>query len=115
MARTRDPQLLQAIGARVQRLRQERGFTQEVLAEAMGVEPTTVSRFETGARAMSLSTLALIARQLDVSLGDLLDVTREEPRPELAPELAEGLALLRRLEGERRAMAIRVLRELARG
>jgi len=115
MARRRDQQLLQAIGARVQRLRRDRGLTQEVLAEAVGIEPTTVSRFETGARAMSLSTLALVAQHLGVGLGDLLDVAREAPKPEHPPEVVEGLAILERFDDEKRAMAIRVLREIAKG
>jgi transcriptional regulator with XRE-family HTH domain len=57
-------------GTRVQRLRRERGFTQERLAEASGITVRTVQRIEAGNSA-TLETQALIARTLGVELGDL--------------------------------------------
>ena len=58
MPRNRDQELLRQIGRRVGQIRADRGLTQEVLAEAVGLEPVTVSRWETGDRALSVSTLA---------------------------------------------------------
>jgi transcriptional regulator with XRE-family HTH domain len=57
-------------GTRVQRLRRERGFTQERLAEASGITVRTVQRIEAGNSA-TLETQALIARTLGVELDDL--------------------------------------------
>ena len=69
MPRKRDQELLRDIGQRVAKARTDRGFTQERLAEAVGIEPVTLSRWETGQRAVSVSTLAHIAEVLQVGLG----------------------------------------------
>jgi transcriptional regulator with XRE-family HTH domain len=62
MPRQRDQELITGIGRRVAQARRDRGFTQEALAEAVGIEAVTLSRLETGDRALSLSTLASISK-----------------------------------------------------
>lgn len=115
MPRQRNENIIQAVGGRVAQARRDRGFTQEQLAEAVGLEPVTLSRWETGHRALSLSTLASIAEVLGVSLGDLLDVTREVPAPAHGPEEAELLRLFGRITLSGRDVVLRVARELAQG
>jgi len=114
MPRQRDHALLTALGARLAQLRRDRGWTQERLAEAMSVEPVSLSRWETGSRALSISVLAVAADKLEVSLGDLLDVEREIPQPSRDPDEVELLQLYRSLGEERRDLALRLLREVAR-
>ncbi len=113
MPRTRDHDLLRELGKRLARARQDRGWTQERLAEAVGLEPVSLSRLETGDRALSISTLAAVAGALGIGLGDLLDVERELPAVEHAPEAAEALRLLDRLDPDRRDLVVRLMRELA--
>ena len=113
MPRTRNPELLQQIGQRVAQARRDRGWTQEQLAETVGVEPVTMSRWETGDRALSLSTLAAIASALEVPLGDLLDVTRDIPAAEHAPEEGELLRLYRGLSESQQDIILRLARDLA--
>ena len=86
MPRNRDQQLLRDVGQRVSRARRDRGWSQELLAEAIGIQPTTLSRLETGDRAVSLSTLGRIAEALGVGLGDLLDVERDLPTIDHGPD-----------------------------
>ncbi|GMV42250.1 MAG: hypothetical protein AMXMBFR64_39660 [Myxococcales bacterium] len=112
--RSRDHELLRAIGQRVGRARSERGWTQERLAEATEMDPVTVSRWESGQRALSLSTLARIADVLGVGLGDLLDVGRELPTPEHSAEELELLRGFAALTTTRRDLVIRLVRELGR-
>ena len=113
MPRTRDQQLLRDIGQRVARARAARGYTQERLAEAIGIEPVTLSRWETGHRALSLSTLRAIAEALDIGLGDLLDVERELPRTEHGPNELELLRAFAGLTDARRDLVLKLMREPA--
>ena len=113
MPRRRDEQLLRDVGRRVAEARAKRGFTQEQLAEAIGIQPVTMSRWETGDRALSITTLANIADALGVGLGDLLDVERDLPGVEHGPEQAELLRGFDKLTPNRRELVLRLLRELA--
>jgi transcriptional regulator with XRE-family HTH domain len=93
MPRRRDNELLDQVGRRIQRLRLERGLTQRQLAEAVGVEPESVSRAETGSISFSLTNLSEVARVLCVGLGDLVDC--ERPAPPAPPPPQDHEELLR--------------------
>jgi len=114
MPRRRDAKLLEALGARLAVIRRQRGWTQEALSEAVGIEPVTLSRLETGDRALSLSTLAAAAGALGVSLGDLVDVERLAPAADVPADEAEVLRVFRALDEAKRDLALRVLREVGR-
>ena len=104
MPRRRDKELLQAIGQRVAKARKDRGWTQEALAEAVGIEPVSLSRLETGDRALSLSTLARIAEVVGVGLGDLVDTGRELPDAPHGPDDAEVLRAFQGMSRTRRQL-----------
>jgi len=95
-------------------VRKAQGWTQERLSEAVGIEAISLSRWETGTRALSLSTLALIADVLEVSLGDLLDIERPVPETDKLPGEVELLQLFRGLDAERRDLLLRLARDLAK-
>ncbi len=57
--------------------RRELGLTQAQLAEKMGIEPETLSRFERGKHLPSLGTLEKLADLLLVTVADLL---AEQPK-----------------------------------
>jgi len=114
MPRKRNQHLLQAIGGRVAEARQNRGLTQAVLSELVEIETVSLSRLETGNRALSLSTLYRISEALRVGLGDLLDVERPLATPELEAEEVELLRLFGSLEKSQRRLAIKLIQELAR-
>lgn len=114
MPKKRNTDLLAALGARLQALRKARGWTQEQLAEALDLQPVTLSRVETGDRAISISLLADAARVLGVSLGDLVDVDRAEPEATDDPVVSEGVALLKSLDPMGLDLGVRLLREVSR-
>ena len=113
MPRSRDQVLLREVGQRVAQARRDRGWSQEQLAEAIDIQPTTLSRLETADRAISLSTLGRIAEALGVGLGDLLDVKRELPAVDHTPEHAELLRLFDKLPKSRRDLVLKLVAELA--
>ncbi len=59
------------LGAKIQRLRKERGIKQEDLAEAVGMSVVTISNIETGETDTSVYTLFKIAQALRVHIKEL--------------------------------------------
>ncbi len=59
-------------GMRLKQIREKRGWTQERLAEKVGVSRVTIARIETANRKPSLELLERLAKVLKVNVGDLL-------------------------------------------
>ncbi len=59
------------LGRRIQKIRQEKGLTQEKLAEKVGVSTTWVGYIETGYRRPNLKLVYKIARILGVNVKDI--------------------------------------------
>ncbi|MCC8026687.1 MAG: helix-turn-helix domain-containing protein [Clostridium sp.] len=62
----------EALGERINRIRKEKGITQSVLAERVGIEPSNISHIERAASKVGLGTLVKIANVLECTLSDLL-------------------------------------------
>jgi transcriptional regulator with XRE-family HTH domain len=67
-----DKQLLRALGRRIAKRRQDKGMTQEQLAQKLRVSDTHVSYMERGERGPSLGMLQRIAKVLDTSIAKLI-------------------------------------------
>lgn len=63
--------LAERLGHRIARQRRAAGLTQAELAEKVGVQPETISRLETGKRAVSLEMMTLISESLSLELHEL--------------------------------------------
>ena len=63
---------MQRMGERIGILRQERGMTQSVLAERLGITPQAISKWERGLSFPDLSRLEELAKILEVSVDYLL-------------------------------------------
>jgi len=113
MPKKRNPDLLHALGRRVAQARADRGWTQEQLAEAIGIEPVSLSRLETADRALSLTSLGLIADALGLGLGHLVGVEADLPKPGLSPQESELLRGFSALSAARRDLVLRFVHELA--
>jgi transcriptional regulator with XRE-family HTH domain len=61
------------VRARLRSLRQARGWSLDVLGERAGLSASTISRLETGRRAISLDVLLPLARALQIDLETLLE------------------------------------------
>ena len=71
-----DKQLLTQFGQRIRELRQERGLSQEQLADETGFHRTYIGMVERGERNLSLSNVAILAKVFELSISELLDFTR---------------------------------------
>ncbi len=65
-------------GKHLQSLREAKGYSQEQLAEMIGVEFQTISRIETGYYFTSYENLQKIANALNLTLKDLFDFSENE-------------------------------------
>ena len=65
--------LEQLVAARVRQARKRADFTLEQLAQKIGVETTSLSRYERGLRGFSLEMLERVTKALGVSIGSLVD------------------------------------------
>lgn len=61
-----------AIGKRIRQLRIERGWSQAMLAEKSGVEPSNISHIERAATKLSLPTLVNISNAFEVTLDEIV-------------------------------------------
>ena len=89
-----------AIGRVLRELRLNRNIKQLELAQALGVTRATVTRWELGSRAMTVSTLLAIADLLDAPASLLLPERHQAPVSDtlVAPEQAAIRAIDHMLE-----------------
>ncbi len=78
-------------GEKVKHLREEKGMTQQTMAENLYVTRQAVSRWECGARYPDLLTAKKIAKILDVSLDELLSGEEIKEKVETEPVLAKPI------------------------
>jgi transcriptional regulator with XRE-family HTH domain len=122
VARDRDDDFYGMLGGRIRKLREDRGWTQEELAQAIAIEPATLSRYENAKKTFPLDVLRRIAGSLRVPLGQLI-VDGGTGTPKLAdaptydrhadPRHIELLDVWRKIPSGRRKLALRLLRTLA--
>lgn len=62
------------VGQRIREWRLRRELSQAEVARLAGITQASLSNYENGKRDLPLSTLLGVARALNVSLGDLLDL-----------------------------------------
>ena len=86
-----------AVSATIRRLRREKGLTQEALAQAMGVSPQAISKWETGQTMPDITLLLPLSKVLGIGVNELLGGDRRkelEERFQKAIPFGEELTLL---------------------
>ncbi|HBN8046707.1 TPA: helix-turn-helix transcriptional regulator [Pseudomonas aeruginosa] len=68
---------IKALGKRLKHLRESIKWTQAQLAEKLGCEPITISRYERGQSAMGIDTLGEIANALELPIAAFFIKTSE--------------------------------------
>jgi transcriptional regulator with XRE-family HTH domain len=71
------------------RLREERGLSQQGLADASGVNKATINQIERGRRSPNARTLDKLAAALGVEIGDFFPLA-QAPLPDFEYERREG-------------------------
>lgn len=99
----------QLLGSRIKELRKARKFSQEELAELIGVEPRHMSRIEVGQSYPSLDRLEKLANALSVELKDFFDFSHLKEKEERMADIAE---MSKVLSAEHQKIVLRFLRIL---
>ncbi len=73
------------LGRHIRSCRHKLGLTLPALADATGVQKSTLSKIENGMGNPSLDTLVSIAKGLQVSVGHMLSVAFNEPHESNEP------------------------------
>src|SRR5438128_2397811 len=76
--------LARKLGANIATRRKARKWSQEYLAERLGVAPETISRFERGATLPSLITLQRLGQMLKAPIAELLAESSHVPDDQAA-------------------------------
>lgn len=97
------------LGARIKELRKACKFSQEELAEMIGVEPQHMSRVESGRSYPSLDRLEKISTALNVPLKDFFEFMHLE---DSAERLESIDALAKDLSEDRQRFVYRMLKSL---
>ena len=93
------------IGSFLQKLRKEKGITQEQLAEQLGVARRTVSRWETGSNMPDLDVLVELSDFYAVDLREILNGERKSEH--MNEELKETVLQVADYSSEERARLVR--------
>lgn len=79
------------IGARIKKLRQDKGYSQEQLAEKLGIATRTLCGIEIGKNFFTSDTLEKILTTLDITPQDLFMVNYLQPKEVLVDEIIETI------------------------
>lgn len=79
------------LGKKIKELRKARKYTQEQLAEKVGIGTPNISYFETGKFSPSIETLQKIADVLNVEVYELYMFQALKPANEIRKELISGM------------------------
>ena len=71
----------ETLGQRLARLRKEHGLNQTQVGEAIGVEKSTISTYESGSRQVSIDILVALAKYYHVTIDYLLGAGSEKIIP----------------------------------
>ena len=99
----------QLLGARIRGLRKSRHYTQERLAEKVGINPKYLSSIERGKENPTLDTFIKLSAALEVSVGELfyqLEVENPDDR------LKSIISLIDRASAEQQKLALKVVSAL---
>lgn len=66
--------VLKKVAKNIQKIRKEKGYTQESFAEKMNVSWSYVSKLESGTQNLSVGKIAEIANYLNADINDLLEI-----------------------------------------
>lgn len=77
------------LGARIKKLRQDRGFSQEQFAEKLGIASRTLCGIEIGKNFLTSETLEKIITTLNITPQDLFMLNYLRPKEELVDEIIQ--------------------------
>src|SRR5574344_2130777 len=94
------------IGQKIKELRKQKGFTQEKLAEKIGVDTGYISKMEVGLNAPSIKTFENLAIALDVEISSFFSFVS----PRTSDNRKEILKIYDNLSDEKKVLLYRIVK-----
>jgi transcriptional regulator with XRE-family HTH domain len=106
----------ETIGARLARIRKERGFTQTELAERIGILQTLVTDYECDRLRLSAEMAIRFAQALDVSMDDLLKPQKlKQRRAKPSRKVLRRLELIESLPSHQQQTVLKTIDAMLKG
>lgn len=86
------------LGARIKKLRQDKGYSQEQFAEKIGIAPRTLCGIEIGKNFFKADTLEKILDTLEITPQDLFMVNYIKPKEVLVEEIINKVKSIKNRE-----------------
>lgn len=100
-----------AVGQRIKEIREEKGITQEKLAEMVNLSPAHISVIERGIKSPNLDSFVAIANALEISADTLLIDVVENATESISSELSNMISHLPQRERIKILKVVEILTE----
>lgn len=102
---------MQHIGKNIKRIREEKGLTQQSIADLIAMHRSNYSRVETGDRDLSIDAIGKIAKYFNITIDQLVNFEGDIPQEVTIEDksLAEQIKLIQGLELEEKNMVFKMV------
>jgi transcriptional regulator with XRE-family HTH domain len=102
---------MQHIGKNIKRIREEKGLTQQSIADLIAMHRSNYSRVETGDRDLSIEAIGKIAKYFSMTIDQLVNFEGDIPKEVTIEDksLVEQVKLIQGLELEEKNMVFKMV------
>ena len=102
---------MQHIGKNIKKIREEKGLTQQSIADLIAMHRSNYSRVETGDRDLSIGAIGKIAKYFNMTIDQLVNFEGDFPQEVTIEDksLAEQVKLIQGLELEEKNMVFKMV------
>jgi len=101
------------LGKRIKELRKKRGYSQEQLAEKLGIAQNTLSKIETGENFLTADTLENLARVLNVTPNELFEFEHHNSQKNLTDEIIGYVTQIKK-DNDKLVILYKIVKSLAK-
>jgi transcriptional regulator with XRE-family HTH domain len=107
--KTEDSEFFIKLGKRLASFRKQAGFTQQSLADVMGMEQSVIASYEIARRRMPMSQVKRFSEVLNVSILDLIEERETKSKPGPTPKLNRQLSQISELPRSEQQLVSKLL------
>jgi transcriptional regulator with XRE-family HTH domain len=102
---------MQHIGKNIKRIREEKGLTQQSIADLIAMHRSNYSRVETGDRDLSIDAISKIAKYFNMTIDQLVNFEGDIPQEVTIEDkaLIEQVKLIQELEPDEKNMVFKMV------
>lgn len=102
---------MQHIGKNIKRIREEKGLTQQSIADLIAMHRSNYSRVETGDRDLSIDAISKIAKYFNMTIDQLVNFEGDIPQEVTIEDktLVEQVKLIQELEPDEKNMVFKMV------